>query len=115
MLASLARDDDDEHLPDVFVGCCADRLMHVCNCWQLGGPSWSVPLGRRDSPKAASTSMVLQFLIPATSSLAELIEGYDKLGLNPTDLVALSGTCAPVLFILAHRSVALLISQVFIQ
>jgi peroxidase len=72
---------------------CADILAVAArdSVVALGGPSWSVPLGRRDSPKAASTSMVLQFLIPATSSLAELIEGYDKLGLNPTDLVALSG------------------------
>jgi len=72
---------------------CADILAVAArdSVVALGGPSWSVPLGRRDSPKAASTSTVNQFLIPPTASLAELIKGYGDLGLNPTDMVALSG------------------------
>ncbi|XP_022680203.1 peroxidase 2-like isoform X1 [Setaria italica] len=72
---------------------CADILAVAArdSVVALGGPSWTVPLGRRDSLKAASTSMVLQNLIPPTSSLTQLIQGYGNLGLNPTDLVALSG------------------------
>ncbi|CAN6185987.1 unnamed protein product [Urochloa humidicola] len=72
---------------------CADILAVAArdSVVALGGPSWTVPLGRRDSPKAAPTSVVTQNLLPPTSSLAKLIQGYGNLGLSPTDMVALSG------------------------
>ncbi|CAL5071170.1 unnamed protein product [Urochloa decumbens] len=72
---------------------CADILAVAArdSVVALGGPSWTVPLGRRDSPKAASTTMVTQNLLPPTSSLTALIKGYGNLGLSPTDMVALSG------------------------
>ncbi|KAL6896877.1 hypothetical protein ACP4OV_007449 [Aristida adscensionis] len=72
---------------------CADILAVAArdSVVALGGPSWTVPLGRRDSAAAASSTVVLSNLPPPTSSLAQLIKAYGDQGLNPTDMVALSG------------------------
>ncbi|KAL6896879.1 hypothetical protein ACP4OV_007451 [Aristida adscensionis] len=54
----------------------------------LGGPSWTVQLGRRDSPAAASSTADLPSPL---SSLPQLISVFQRKGLDPTDMVALSG------------------------
>ncbi|EPS67864.1 hypothetical protein M569_06908, partial [Genlisea aurea] len=56
----------------------------------LGGPSWNVKVGRRDS-KTASLSAANNGIPPPTSSLATLVSRYNALGLSQKDLVALSG------------------------
>lgn len=57
---------------------------------QLGGPSWKVRLGRRDSTTASRA--VADADIPAPSfSLSQLKNNFNKQGLNEKDLVALSG------------------------
>uniref|UniRef100_A0A0E0LPS1 peroxidase n=1 Tax=Oryza punctata TaxID=4537 RepID=A0A0E0LPS1_ORYPU len=72
---------------------CADILTVAArdSVVALGGPSWSVKLGRRDSPGAATTAQVLSNLPPSTDSLAQLISAYASKGLSATDMVALSG------------------------
>ncbi|XP_051138301.1 peroxidase P7-like [Andrographis paniculata] len=57
----------------------------------LGGPSWDVKLGRRDST-TASRSAANNGIPPPTSNLNALISRFNALGLSTTDLVALSGS-----------------------
>lgn len=57
---------------------------------QLGGPSWEVRLGRRDS-KTASLSASNQDIPAPFFSLPQLIDSFKKKGLNEKDLVVLSG------------------------
>ena len=57
---------------------------------QLGGPSWSVPLGRRDA-RTASQSAANSKLPPPTASLSTLISMFASNGLNARDMTALSG------------------------
>ncbi|CAJ1971081.1 unnamed protein product [Sphenostylis stenocarpa] len=70
---------------------CADILaiaardsVHI-----LGGPTWDVKLGRRDS-KAASQSAANNGIPRPTSNLNQLISRFNSLGLSTKDLVALS-------------------------
>ncbi|XP_027091054.1 peroxidase 4-like [Coffea eugenioides] len=57
----------------------------------LGGPSWDVKLGRRDS-KTASLSQANSGRLPGpTSTLANLINRFQAVGLSAKDMVALSG------------------------
>ncbi|RLM55174.1 peroxidase P7-like [Panicum miliaceum] len=56
----------------------------------LGGPSWNVPLGRRDST-TASASLANQNLPPSTASLGTLVSLFGRQGLSPRDMTALSG------------------------
>lgn len=63
--------------------------LHVKNV-QLGGPSWTVALGRRDST-TASRNLANINLPLATFNLAELINNFKNQGLDERDLVALSG------------------------
>ncbi|CAL5424682.1 unnamed protein product [Camellia sinensis] len=58
----------------------------------LGGPTWDVKLGRRDS-KTASFSLANDSALPAfTSTLKELIHTFKRVGLSTKDMVALSGS-----------------------
>jgi len=57
---------------------------------QVGGPSWTVKLGRRDSTKA-SKSLANTDLPLFTDDLTTLISRFDKKNLTPKDMVALSG------------------------
>lgn len=57
---------------------------------QLGGESWEVPLGRRDS-RTANKNLANRNLPGPQSSLHELIESFKNHGLDKRDLVALSG------------------------
>ncbi|GLJ14588.1 hypothetical protein SUGI_0236220 [Cryptomeria japonica] len=56
----------------------------------LGGPSWTVPLGRRDS-LTANQSGANNDLPPPTSSLNNLILNFSAKGLSTEDMIALSG------------------------
>lgn len=72
---------------------CADILAVAArdSVVALGGPSWKVKLGRRDS-KTASRADADSGNIPGPAfSLSQLIKNFDNQGLNEKDLVALSG------------------------
>jgi len=56
----------------------------------LGGPTWAVPLGRRDSTTASMTEATTD-LPPPSLNLDDLIKAFEKKQLNPRDLTALSG------------------------
>ncbi|KAK4792365.1 hypothetical protein SAY86_022800 [Trapa natans] len=56
----------------------------------LGGPSWSVPLGRRDS-RTASLSQANSDLPSPLSNLSTLVSSFSTKGLSATDMTALSG------------------------
>ena len=58
---------------------------------QAGGPSYKVPLGRRDGLSPASQTAVFDGLPPPTSNVTQLMEALSKINLDTTDLVALSG------------------------
>ncbi|KAL5698819.1 Peroxidase 52 [Ranunculus cassubicifolius] len=56
----------------------------------LGGPKWSVPLGRRDA-RTASLSAANNGIPSPASNLATLTSRFASKGLNARDLTALSG------------------------
>ncbi|XP_010689733.2 peroxidase P7 [Beta vulgaris subsp. vulgaris] len=56
----------------------------------LGGPSWTVPLGRKDT-RTASESAANANLPPATANLATLISLFASKNLTARDMTALSG------------------------
>jgi peroxidase len=57
---------------------------------QLGGPTWNVPLGRKDS-RAASQSAANANLPGPGSSVASLASAFAAKGLSARDMTALSG------------------------
>ncbi|RRT52018.1 hypothetical protein B296_00048580 [Ensete ventricosum] len=71
---------------------CADILAIAArdSVVTLGGRSWNVKLGRRDST-TASLSAANNNIPPPSSSLSNLISKFSDLGLSTKDLVALSG------------------------
>lgn len=71
---------------------CADILTVAArdSVVALGGPSWKVPLGRRDSTTASRTTANNDIPSPSMD-LPALISSFQKQGLNVQDLVALSG------------------------
>lgn len=74
----------------VLIHFCIDGLMSICTYIQLGGPSWKVPLGRRDSTTANLTA-ANNDIPPPTSNLSALISSFANQGLSVKDLVSLSG------------------------
>jgi peroxidase len=52
---------------------------------QLGGPSWAVPLGRRDSTTASLNDANTDLPAPSLN-LDGLISAFGKKQLSPTDL-----------------------------
>ncbi|GLJ14582.1 hypothetical protein SUGI_0236140 [Cryptomeria japonica] len=71
---------------------CADILAIAArdSVVELGGPTWGVQLGRRDSRTASLSGANSQ--IPAfTSSLSALISSFSNKGLSTKDMIALSG------------------------
>lgn len=58
---------------------------------QAGGPFFEVPTGRLDGLSSASITTTNQGLPRATATISDLISAVKQLGLNETDLVALSG------------------------
>ncbi|XP_050210797.1 peroxidase 2-like [Mercurialis annua] len=71
---------------------CADILTLAArdSVVALGGPTWTVPLGRRDSTTASKTQANKDIPSPFMD-LAALIKNFKNQGLNEKDLVALSG------------------------
>ncbi|KAL6660114.1 hypothetical protein ACP70R_002236 [Stipagrostis hirtigluma subsp. patula] len=71
---------------------CADILAVAAHdsVVALGGPSYTVLLGRRDST-TASLSQANSDLPPPSADLASLISSFARKGLTTTDMVALSG------------------------
>ncbi|KAL2939032.1 Cationic peroxidase 1 [Bienertia sinuspersici] len=68
---------------------CADILAAAARD-SLGGPSWNVLFGRRDSTTANKTASNMNIKGPH-SNLNDLIQGYASQGFTPQELVALSG------------------------
>lgn len=63
----------------------------ISNCfWQSGGPTWTVPLGRRDA-RTASKSTAESDLPSPFADLATLTTKFANKGLSATDMTALSG------------------------
>ncbi|PSS34745.1 Cationic peroxidase [Actinidia chinensis var. chinensis] len=71
---------------------CADILAVAArdSVVALGGPTWTVPLGRRDSTTASRTAANQNIPSPFLD-LPALITNFKNHGLNTKDLVALSG------------------------
>ncbi|CAN6463284.1 unnamed protein product [Victoria cruziana] len=71
---------------------CADILALAArdSVVALGGPSWDVPLGRRDSTTASLTLANTNLPAP-TLNLSGLIAAFQAQGLNAAEMVALSG------------------------
>ncbi|CAL5061047.1 unnamed protein product [Urochloa decumbens] len=71
---------------------CADILAVAArdSVVALGGPTWTVPLGRRDS-NMSFPNQALSDLPPPTDSLQNLMTTFGNKKLDATDLVALSG------------------------
>ena len=64
---------------------------------QAGGPSWSVVLGRRDSLTANQAGANRSIPSPF-EGLSNITSKFSAVGLNVTDLVALSGNYVIVFF-----------------
>ena len=56
----------------------------------MGGPSWTVPLGRRDSTNA-NEAAANSYLPPPFFDLVNLTQSFGDKGFTVTDMVALSG------------------------
>ncbi|KAH0471165.1 hypothetical protein IEQ34_000888 [Dendrobium chrysotoxum] len=71
---------------------CADILAVAArdSVVALGGPTWTVKLGRRDSTTASLSQANSDIPSPA-SNLSALISSFSKKGLSTTDMVTLSG------------------------
>ncbi|KAK3006728.1 hypothetical protein RJ639_017181 [Escallonia herrerae] len=75
---------------ELRIGASILRLFfHDCFV-NLGGPSWTVPLGRRDARTASQSDANSQIPSPF-SSLATLTSMFGAKGLNSRDMTALSG------------------------
>ncbi|PNX74058.1 peroxidase, partial [Trifolium pratense] len=72
---------------------CADILAVAArdSVVALGGPSWGVPLGRRDST-TASLSSANSDLPGPSSDVSDLANAFSKKGFSVREVVALSGT-----------------------
>ncbi|KAF8042155.1 hypothetical protein BT93_A0692 [Corymbia citriodora subsp. variegata] len=72
---------------------CADLLTVAArdSVVALGGPSWTVPLGRRDSTTASLSAANSNIPAP-TSSLSGLITNFSNKGFTAKEMVALSGS-----------------------
>ncbi|KAI3667826.1 hypothetical protein L6452_42896 [Arctium lappa] len=73
---------------------CADILAISAleSTLALGGPSWKVKLGRRDSKSASLSAANSGVIPPPSSTLANLINRFQAVGLSAKDMVALSGS-----------------------
>ncbi|KAF8656580.1 hypothetical protein HU200_060641 [Digitaria exilis] len=71
---------------------CADMLAVIArdSVAALGGPSWTVLLGRRDST-TANLSLANSDLPAPSLNLTKLLAAFSNKGLDATDMVALSG------------------------
>ena len=73
---------------------CADVLAVAARDATVaaGGPTWTVKLGRRDSPAAATRELAENDLPRDSDPLPTLISKFAKKNLNEREMVALSGT-----------------------
>ncbi|KAI3682527.1 hypothetical protein L1987_82569 [Smallanthus sonchifolius] len=73
---------------------CADILAISAleSVLALGGPKWTVKLGRRDSKSASLSAANSGVIPPPTSTLSNLINRFQAVGLSAKDMVALSGS-----------------------
>ncbi|XP_076957234.1 peroxidase 4-like [Bidens hawaiensis] len=73
---------------------CADILAISAleSVLALGGPEWTVKLGRRDSKSASFSAANSGVIPPPTSTLSNLINRFQAVGLSAKDMVALSGS-----------------------
>ncbi|GLJ14581.1 hypothetical protein SUGI_0236130 [Cryptomeria japonica] len=71
---------------------CADILAIAArdSVVELGGPTWRVQLGRRDSRNASLSGANSQIPAP-TSNLSAFISSFSNKGLSTKDMIALSG------------------------
>lgn len=71
---------------------CADILAIAArdSVVELGGPSWTVMLGRRDS-RTANLSAANANIPPPTSNLSTIISLFGAQGLSTTEMVTLAG------------------------
>uniref|UniRef100_A0ACD6A105 Uncharacterized protein n=2 Tax=Avena sativa TaxID=4498 RepID=A0ACD6A105_AVESA len=71
---------------------CADILALTARdgAFLLGGPTWAVPLGRRDST-TANQGLANANLPAPSSNLSTLISKFANQGLSPAEMTALSG------------------------
>ncbi|CAM0956179.1 unnamed protein product [Alopecurus aequalis] len=69
---------------DILAVAARDSVVH------LGGPSWTVQLGRRDAT-TASASLANSDLPGPNSNLNDLLTAFSRKGLSTTDMVALAG------------------------
>ncbi|CAL9755762.1 unnamed protein product [Musa acuminata subsp. burmannicoides] len=66
--------------------------LHFHDCFvQVGGPTWTVKLGRRDSTAANKDLAEQNLPIATVDDLDKLISLFDRQGLSVKDMVALSG------------------------
>jgi peroxidase len=65
-------------------------LAYIEQIFQLGGPSWTVPLGRRDST-TASLSSANSDIPGGGSDLSVLVNTFSNKGFTVREMVALSG------------------------
>ncbi|KAK7276104.1 hypothetical protein RIF29_17237 [Crotalaria pallida] len=72
---------------------CADILAIAArdSIALLGGPTWNVKLGRRDSKTASFSDASSGVIPPPFSTLSNLISRFQAVGLSARDMVALSG------------------------
>ncbi|XP_047335161.1 peroxidase P7-like [Impatiens glandulifera] len=72
---------------------CADILALAARAGTvlLGGPTWVVPLGRRDA-RTASLNTANTDLPSPFANLSSLITSFSNKGLSPRDMTALSGS-----------------------
>ncbi|XP_077242569.1 peroxidase P7-like [Tasmannia lanceolata] len=72
---------------------CADILVIAArdSVVQLGGPSYSVPVGRRDA-RSANTNAANNELVAPTENLDSILQKFRNKGFSPRETVALSGS-----------------------
>ncbi|XP_020550649.1 peroxidase P7-like isoform X1 [Sesamum indicum] len=75
---------------DILALAARDGVALHESCTQMGGPTWAVPLGRRDARTASDCAANAQLPSP-TATLPTLISMFAAKGLSSRDMVALSG------------------------
>ncbi|RZS06767.1 hypothetical protein BHM03_00037480 [Ensete ventricosum] len=77
--------------PDQLAKTKSEGLMLILIPMHVGGPTWTVKLGRRDSTTANKDLAEQNLPIATNDDLDKLISLFDRQGLSVKDMVALSG------------------------
>ena len=80
--------------------------------FQIHGPYWNVPTGRRDG-KVSKAFEALTNLPPPFANITQLKLAFASKGLNVKDLVVLSGTKINTFFFLSFQRFSLLLTFSF--